>query len=86
MLHFRTYLHFVKAALTLFWPCPSLSCFRLDGFPEVVGDTAEVEIKREIEGYKAEPEVSKDEGDIMPWWKKNRIKYPNLVLVHSIRN
>ena len=45
---------------------------------EEVGDTAEVEVKREIEGYKAEPEVPKDEEDIMSWWRKNRIKYPNL--------
>ena len=45
---------------------------------EDVSDSAEVEIKREVEGYQAEPEVPKDEEDIMSWWRKNRIKYPNL--------
>ena len=45
---------------------------------EDVSDSAEVEIKREVEGYQAEPEVPKDKEDIMSWWRKNRIKYPNL--------
>ena len=41
-------------------------------------DELEDVIKREIEGYKAEPDVPKDEEDIMSWWRENKIKYPNL--------
>ena len=41
-------------------------------------DSEEDAIKCELENYRAEPEMSKDEEDIMSWWRFNRVKYPNL--------
>ena len=35
-------------------------------------------ILREFENYRAEPEMSKDEEDILQWWRERRTKYPNL--------
>ena len=36
------------------------------------------DILREFENYRAEPEMSKDEDDILQWWRERRTKYPNL--------
>ena len=41
-------------------------------------DSEEDAIKCELENYRAEPEMSKDEEDIMSWWRFNRVNYPNL--------
>ena len=35
-------------------------------------------ILREFENYRAEPEMSKDEEDILQWWRERRTKYLNL--------
>lgn len=36
------------------------------------------EIAREVENYRAEPEMSKDEEDLLQWWRERRTRYPNL--------
>ena len=35
-------------------------------------------IKREIDSYRAEPELSREEEDILKWWRGRRTLYPNL--------
>ena len=35
-------------------------------------------IKREITAYRAELEVSREEEDILKWWRSNKNIYPNL--------
>ena len=35
-------------------------------------------IKREIASYRAEPEVSREEEDILTWWRGRRTLYPNM--------
>ena len=49
-----------------------------DSEEEMVDSGSKDEIAREIENYRAEPEMSKDEEDILKWWRERRTRYPNL--------
>ena len=35
-------------------------------------------IKQEIKSYRAETEISREEEDILSWWRDRKAKYPNL--------
>ena len=41
-------------------------------------DTEDDAIKREFESYRAESEISREEEDIMMWWRTNKTLYPSL--------
>ena len=53
-------------------------CAAVGGLEETMEEAEEDVIKREIDSYWAEPEVSREEKDILKWWRGRRTLYPNL--------